>query len=300
MHNSKTCQSFGLAALAVGALLTSQSAFSHTRLETPTAVERTKVHNYLVIGHGCPPTTARNPTYGTTLVWPNAVKYKPVIGVNSGSGIVYTANDATYYYSPSAGIASLINGGGAWDSSNIKVDSLGNKDGFWAGGKSYDQTISTSVLTPFFTAAVTIAPTSCARSVTFYLAVADICNVTTPSTSASDQQVLYWSPIPNFTGVPGSPFGTPAGDPTRSIPVGPKYSNYDGYADAAHTIPGDGWNSPATYKVTRNTTINPLPAGCTGNGGLGDDIHVYPSSDQINQELPVWSKPDQTGTRYWY
>ncbi|MFZ4702652.1 MAG: hypothetical protein ACOYMG_21625, partial [Candidatus Methylumidiphilus sp.] len=148
-------------------------------------------------------------------------------------------------------------------------------------------------------AAVSIAKTSCARSVTFYAAIADVCDASVPSTAASDEQVLYWSPIPNFSGVPGSPFGTSVGDPARKIPVGPKYSNYDGYQDAAHTIPGDGWGSPATYKVTRDLTKNPLPAGCTGNAGAGDDVHVYPSAQQINQELPVWSNPNQSGTVYW-
>ena len=153
--------------------------------------------------------------------------------------------------------------------------------------------------TPFYTSAVNIAKASCARSVTFYAAIADVCEVTVPSTSATDEQVLYWAPIPNFSGVPGSPFGTSAGDPARNIPIGPKYSNYDGYQDAAHTFPGDGWGSPATYKITRNTATNPLPAGCTGNAGAGDDIHVYPSADQINKELPVYKNANQTGDLYW-
>ncbi|MFI3135988.1 MAG: hypothetical protein QX197_04345, partial [Methylococcaceae bacterium] len=61
----------------------------------------------------------------------------------------------------------------------------------------------------------------------------------------------------------------------------------------------DGWNSPATLKVTRDTVANPLPAGCTGNGGKGDDVYIYPSADQINKEMPIWSGADQTGTNYW-
>ncbi len=297
MTNFKT---FALGSLAVTALAASQGAFAHTRLETSTVAEGTRVHNYLNIGHGCPPATARRATYGTSVVFPNAVNYTPIIGVDSGAGKVYTANPASSYYSPLSGIGALIRGGGAWDISNIKVDSAGNKDGFWAGGIAYDQTIATSVVTPFYSAAVSIVKTSCARSVTFELAVADVCDASVDSSVAGDEQYLSWSPIPNFQGVPGQPFGAPAGDAVRNIPANSNpYSKYDGYQDAAHTIPGDGWNSPATLKVTRNLTTNPLPAGCTGNGGAGDDVYVYPSAAQINKELPVWSKPDQTGTVFW-
>ena len=163
---------------------------------------------------------------------------------------------------------------------------------------------ATPIQVDFNSAAVTINKDSCARSVTFELAIADICDLV-PSTAASDEEILYWSPIPNFTGVPGQPFGAPTADPTSTnipggIPAGPPYSHYDGYADAAHTIAGDGWGSPATLKVNRNLTTNPLPASCTGNAGAGDDVYVYPSAEQINAELPVWSGIHQgEGTNYW-
>jgi hypothetical protein len=296
---------------AAAILAASPAALAHTRLEIPTVVEGTtnghaqvgKVINYVVISHGCPdiaPGTARQPTYGTSVVFPNAISYSPIIGVDSGAGVVYTTTKASDLYSPLAGIGQIIRGGGPWRAHNNKADTLGNVDGFWAGGDNYDQTISTPVNIPFYTHAMTINPKSCARTVTFELAIADFCNnVATPSAKAKDHEVLYWSPIPNFLGVPGQPFGAPTGDATRKIPVAHAYSNYDGYADAAHTIPGDGWGSPATLTVTRNLATNPLPANCTGNAGKGDDYYVYSSAEQINKELPVWSNPDQTGTNYW-
>ncbi|MDD5320864.1 MAG: hypothetical protein PHD43_09685 [Methylococcales bacterium] len=291
------------AALVAG----SQGAIAHTRLEIPTVAEGVtaghsqtgRVHNYLRIGHGCPPSDHRGATMGTSLVAPNAVDYAPVIGVDSGNGKEFTTSPASDFYSPLAGIVALNRTGGPWEFTNVKVDSKGNKDGFWAGGKAYDQTISTVVSVDLDISAITITPTSCARSVTFELAIADFCSISVPGATATDEEVLYWSPIPNFPGVPGQPFGASIADAARNIPVGPAYSNYDGYADAAHTIAGDGWGSPATVTVTRNLTANPLPAGCTGNGGAGDDVYVYPSAEQINKELPVWSKPDQTGTLYW-
>ncbi len=159
----------------------------------------------------------------------------------------------------------------------------------------------------FYSAAISIVPASCARTVTFELSIADVCVPSAHYPNIGDSQALFWSPIPNFTGVPGQPFGAGVADAARNIPVGPKYSNYDGWkngdkvgAGAAGSIAGDGWNSPATLTVTRNLTTNPLPSGCTGNGGKGDDVYVYPSAAQINAELPAWSNANQTGTKYWY
>lgn len=305
MSKSITLKKLAMCSFATAAMVAaSQGAFAHTRLETSTVPEATRVHNRVSIGHGCPPATDRNATFGTDVVFPNAVSYTPVIGVDSTSGNgtakVYTTTPAADYYSPLAGIGTFIRIGGPWPEANIKVDVANNHDGFWTGGKSYDQEISTPIQVDFNANAITIKPESCARSVTFELAIADICDASVPSTAASDEQVLYWSPIPNFEGVPGGPFGAPTADAARNIPVGTAYSNYDGYKDAAHTIPGDGWGSPATLKVTRNLTTNPLPAGCTGNGGLGDDVYVYPSAAQINAELPVWSGHHQgEGVNYW-
>ncbi len=315
MLNPVSPKNLALSALTLALIAASQGVFAHTRLETPTVVEGTKVHNYEVISHGCSSaaTGGKNAaTFATTLVFPNAVNYQPVIGVNSNNaatagftGATYTTNPASTYYSPLAGIATLLRGGHPWQAYNNKIDASGNKDGFWEGGAFYDQSITTSVDVPFYSAAVTINPTSCARSVTFELAIADICNLNAVSTTATDYDVLYWSPIPNMKGVPGAPFGTPAGLATSTnipggIPVGKPYSLYDGYSDAAHTLPGDGWGSPATLKVTRNLTTNPLPSGCTGNGGAGDDIYVFPSAQQINNEMPIYSGANQTGTAFWH
>ena len=298
-------------AMTAAMIVVSQGAFAHTRFEVPTILEATKTHNRVTIGHGCPPTTARLPTFGTNVIFPDAVDFTPIIGVdstgaNTNVSKVYTTNPASDYYSPLAGIGTFIRDGGPFPSSQIKASASNNVDGFWAGGKNYDQTISLPVQVDFFAAAVTIKPQSCARSVTFYAAIADFCtSASVPSNVASDQDILYWSPIPNFTGVPGQPFGAPTADLTSTnisggIPAAHAFSNYDGYSDAAHTIHGDGWGSPATIKVTRNLVTNPLPDGCTGNAGAGDDIHVYPSAAQINAQMPIWSGIHQgAGTNFW-
>lgn len=293
---------------SVAALVVSQGAFAHTRLMTPIVTEGVRVMNYVNVGHGC---KGNKPTFGTSVVFPNAASYPPIIGIDStsdgkGSAKVYTTKLAADFYSPASGIGALVRATSPWPSSENKLDALGNKSGFWAGGIAYDQTVATAIPVAFFSAAVKIVPASCARSVTFYLAIADVCDVTAKSPNIGDEQVELWSPIPNFTGVPGQPFGAGVADEKRNIPVGPKFSNYDGWENgdkvgmgAATAIAGNGWGSPATLKVNRDLVANPLPAGCTGNGGKGDDVHVYPTAEQINKELPVWSNANQSGTNYW-
>ena len=91
MSKSNTFKMLVMGSLTVTAMAgVSQSAFAHTRLETPTVVEGTRVHNGVRISHGCGDAGARKPTYGTTVVFPNAVSYTPIIGVDSGSGKVFT------------------------------------------------------------------------------------------------------------------------------------------------------------------------------------------------------------------
>lgn len=321
---------YSLGAAAIFSI--SQGAFAHTRLETPTVVEGTKIHNAVNIGHGCAdPTGAlagegalkNQPTYGTSVVFPNAISYTPIIGVDSTSDngankvIDYTTKAASEFYAPLTGIGTLIRTGGPFPYTDNHVDTKNNKDGFWAGGKYYDQTLATNVQVSFYSAAVSIAPASCARSVTFALAIADICDPTAKSPKIGDAQALFWTPVPTsaktasssvtWTGVPGGPFGAQVADAARGIVVAPQFSNYDGWSNgdkvgmgAAGAKPGDGYGSPATLKVTRDLTKNPLPAGCTGNGGKGDDVYVYPSAEQINNELPIWSKSNGTGDKYWY
>ena len=294
--------------LSVAVLVASQGAFAHTRLETPVIMEGTRVHNNVVIAHGCiggkdsGGATVFNPTYGTTVVFPSIVGsanggYDSIVGVDrtadNTTNPVYTKTPASHYISIATfgQVGKLIRTGGPFPNTVVKADSKGNTDGFAAWGKNYDQSITTPVDVDFYSGAVVISPKSCARSVTLEFAIADFCNnIDTPAAVATDAQILFWSPIPNFHGVPGQPFGTPKGDPSRKIPKGPAYSLYDGYEDAAHTIPGDGWGSPATLMVTRNTATNPIPKGCTGNNGAGDDVYIYPSAEQINAELPIVTK----------
>ena len=54
MSKSITFKKLAMCSLTTAAMVAaSQGAFAHTRLETPTVVEGTRVHNHVELGHGC-------------------------------------------------------------------------------------------------------------------------------------------------------------------------------------------------------------------------------------------------------
>ena len=232
---------------AVGLVCASQFSFAHTRLKTPEILENAASHgsdyNASVISHGCEnPTTGAVDinTLGTVVVFPD------------GKDSIISVDGATY----SGPLTDFVTN---WGNPVTKIqdrsifgyegyikDSLGNKLGFWTGGGS-GLTGGFRAVVPFVTAGVIIEPTSCAKSVTFVVAIADICEITTPS-GFNDQTVMMWTPA-----------------------VG---SIYDG--------PGlHGFDSPATLKVTRS--VAPLPASC----GAGVDVVVKPSATQLNRDMRI-------------
>ena len=315
--NSIPFKKLALASATTAVLaIASQGAFAHTRFAYPIVTEGQKIVNYVNIGHGCPPAEKRGATIGTNVIFPNAISYNPVVVKNDGSGKALTTADVPLNtYAPLTGIGVYMRGTTPWPAYGQHLDALNNTDGFWTGGAAYDQTVSEPVPVPFYSAAVKFTSTSCARSVTFVAQVADYCSIATPSATADDEHVLYWSAIPDYVGKPyGSPTAKPAvtgAHPAPAVPAGTKYSNYDGYQDAAHTITGDGWSSPATLTVVRDLANNPLPSSCANNtfttaapGAIstklnapfavynsgytkGYDLYVYPSAQQINAESPI-------------
>jgi hypothetical protein len=130
--------------------------------------------------------------------------------------------------------------------------------GFWGGnGKIYDNNLG---LIPFSTNAINIVSTSCAKSVTFVLAIADVCQITRVS-GFNNGTVNLWTPV-----------------------VG---SDYDGSA----TGTSNSYNSPATLTVARNLNTNPIPSSC----GTGVDVTITPSAAQLNHDMQV----DYNGKQVW-
>jgi len=103
-------------------------------------------------------------------------------------------------------------------------------------------------LIPFTTSGVVFNESSCTKSVTFRVAIIDICEVTNTS-GFTGKTVNMWTPAV------GSLFD---GDPQ------------------AH-----GYDSPATLTVNRTSA---LPASC---GTTGDEVIVNPSPAQLNRDMTI-------------
>lgn len=227
-----------------------QSAHAHTRLKTPVIQENAANHgsnyNDVVIAHGCQNTTdgaSTINTLGTVVVFPDGKDSIITTGTVDGTAHTGTLSDfVTNWGSP----VTIVQDKSVFSNQEYITDSLGNKLGFWSGGGTVLKA-GYRALVPFATAGVVIEPTSCAKSVTFVVSIADICEITDPS-GFSNATVQMWTPA-----------------------VG---SIYDG--EGLH-----GYNSPATLKVTRS--IAPLPSSC----GDGVDVFVKPSAAQLNRDLRI-------------
>ncbi len=260
-------ESFGklsIYSLTAVLLAGSQGASADTRVQIPVIQENTRVFNALMIQHGCddPATsTTSTPVFGQSVMFPDGVDSvittKAVGSDPAAAGAPYSGS-LRDFVQPSLLPVTKIQSNDVFDIEGVKTDSLGNVIGFWGGGGKMPG-VNYVGLNPFVTGAVLIQPSSCAASVTYVLGIADVCKMSSIA-GFSKESVNLWTPA-----------------------VG---SNYDGTADT-----NDGYDSPATLKITRNLATNPLPASCGG----GIDVTVTPSAAQLNRDMPVRIN----GTQVW-
>jgi hypothetical protein len=275
MSKSITFKKLAMRSLSTAAMAAvSQGAFAHTRLQIPTILEGSRVYNNEVIGHGCHNSITNSnstPVMGTSVVFPDATATVTSRPAGSASSVASTpaGNVTDYIAGAGEGYSKKVYSKDVFSDEGQKYNPSGNAVGYWTGGGSLPG-INYTGLIPFKTDAIIIKPESCAKTVTFVVAIADVCTLTNVS-GFSDETVNLWTPA-----------------------VG---SNFDG--------PGlHGYNSPATLKVVRNTTgtpatlttaavaANPLPASC----GEGLDITVIPTAEQINRDMPA---VDGNGVQVW-
>lgn len=238
-------------ATLVGVTLDAQA---HTRFRVPVIEENSASHgsnyNDVVVAHGCQNTTdgaSTIDTLGTVVVFPD--KDSPIIKKRAaGSMGEYEVHDGqlTDFVSNWGSPVTVIQDASLFEFQEYIRDPLGNKIGFWSGGGRALKAGYRGLL-PFTTAGVVINPESCAKSVTFVPAIADICEITGPS-GFSNATVQLWTEA-----------------------VG---SVFDG--EGLH-----GYNSPATLRVNR--TIAALPESC----GDGLDIRVIPSAEQLDRDFNI-------------
>lgn len=242
------------AALGLLALAAGRGASAHTTLQTPAIPEGTRVFNAVLIEHGCddPATGATStPVFGESVVFPDGVD-SAITTQPAGSGTPKPyAGKLSDFVQNWANANHKIQSRDVFTLEGVKYDPLGNIIGFWGGGGSLPG-VGYIGLNPFVTDPVLIQPASCAASVTFVLGIADVCKLTNVA-GFNTETVNLWTPA-----------------------VG---SSYDGTPDT-----NDGYDSPASLKITRNLAANPLPAAC----GAGLDVKVTPSAAQLNRDMPVW------------
>lgn len=233
---------------AVGLFSVSQSVFAHTRLKTPVINENAAAfgsdYNAAVIGHGCtnPVTGAVDvDVIGTVVVFPDGKD--SIITVDGTAHIGPLVDFVTNWGNP----VTKIQDRSIFDHEAYIKDSLGNKLGFWTGGGNGLKGGFRAVV-PLATAGVIINEASCAKSVTFVLGIADICQITDVA-GINPETANIWAPAV------GSVYD---GSPTRH-----------------------GYDSPATLTVNRS--ITPLPGSC----GAGVDVVVKPSANQLDHDLRI-------------
>lgn len=278
MSKSITFKKLAMYSLTTATMVAaSQGTFAHTRLQSPTILEGTRVYNNVVVGHGChnPATNSNSASLtGMSVVFPDATATVTSKPTGSAASVAGTAAGLVTDWIAGAGEGynKKVYSKEVFSAEGQRFNSSGNAVGFWTGGGSLPG-VNYPGLIPFKTDAITIKPESCAKTVTFVVSIANVCAMSNIS-GFNDETAHLWTPA-----------------------VG---SNYDG-------VGLDGYNSPATLKVVRNTTgtaatlissavaANPLPAAC----GAGLDIVVTPTAEQLNHDMPamdgngaqVWPKP---------
>ncbi len=240
MYKKQGLKFFTISMMTMATSAIGFNAFAHTRLEVPSVTERVRTTNNVIIGHGC---GERN-VIGTSAVFPDGVDSTITVDGQPHTG-------ALTDYVDNWGNAIKKNYSRAiFSFEDNKTDSLGNVVGFWAGGgNSLPHNLNGYI--PFRVGAVNIKADSCAASVTFYVSIADICEIT-PTSGFNENTVNLWT---------HNALGTP----------------YDRVGNTTD----DG---PATLKIVRDAVSNPLPASC---GTTGVAVEVKPSAAQINRDMPI-------------
>ncbi len=133
----------------------------------------------------------------------------------------------------------------------------GNVVGFWAGGGPGMPNHMVGYV-PFRVNATNINPLSCAASVRFYVNIVDVCEITGPTELHDEGVAEFWT----------------------HNNIGTIYDRQSATDDGV-----------ARLTITRNTTTNPLPAGC----GAGSLVEVKASKAQIERDMPIVFQ----GVRVW-
>ncbi len=237
---------------AVLLMAVSQNAFSHTRLTVPVTKESSSAHGTTTtavnIPHGC----TDNPVIGNVFFLPDTTDATVQTSATDDFEAFETPdgeNALTYIVNPP--FIRLIKSNEVYSTQEFILDPLQNPIGFWAADGSLPAHNWVGQL-PVKITAVAIQPASCARSVTFVPAIANICVMSSMAEidgkNSDDPNVDFWT-APDV----GTPYDAPS------------------------------WSYPASYKVERDVLGNPMPESC----GDGVAVRIIPSAAQMNRDMPI-------------
>lgn len=221
-----------------------QGVLAHTRLEVPTVTEGVRVTNNVTIGHGC----GEKAIIGTSVVFPDGTDSTITVGGQPHNGPL---TDFVSNWGPNV---QPLQTRAVFDFVDEKQGPTGNVVGFWSGGGS-GMPAHMNAFVPFRVSATNIEPTSCAKSVKFFVSIVDVCEITSVDALRSGQGEA--GAVANLW--THNNLGTP----------------YDRVS-----AEDDG---PAPLTIIRDLTANPLPGSC--NGGV--EVEVRPSAAQINRDMPI-------------
>ncbi|SDY04172.1 hypothetical protein [Nitrosomonas sp. Nm33] len=232
-------------ALATATLLgIGQSVLAHTRLEVPIVTEGVRVTNNVAIGHGC----GEKAIIGTSVVFPDGTDSTITVGGQPHNGPL------TDFVSNWGSNVQPLQTRAVFDFVDEKQGPTGNVVGFWSGGGS-GMPAHMNAFVPFRVSATNIEPTSCAKSVKFFVSIVDICEI-----SGIDA-------LRNGSGESGG-----VANLWTHNNLGTPYDRVSAEDDG-----------PASLTINRDLTKNPLPGSC--NGGV--DVEIKPSAAQINRDMPI-------------
>jgi hypothetical protein len=234
-----------------------EQSLAHTRLSPAVADENRANHaSYETkanIGHGC----GEMNVIGHILVMPDQTD--SIVEVSTDGGKTWTRhNGPVSDFIQAGGFISVIKSNEVFPIQQMIRDAKGNPIGYWAGGGEGLPPHNWYGPIPFRIQAAVFQDNSCARSITFIPAIADICEIKSLADPEFNHATNFW-----VKAVPG---------------VDPKSLDAKYFGDPSHA-----YDSPATFKVNRNVSQYPLPASC----GQGVDVRIYPSMNQLKRDMKV-------------
>ncbi len=243
--------------LLLAALGMTGQAFAHTRLSPNSAEENRAGHATYdaaaVITHGCGDMSV----IGHILFMPDQTD--SIVEVSSDGGKTWSPhNGPVSDFIQAGGFIRVVKSNDVFPIEELIADKNGNPIGYWAGGGEGLPPHNWVGKMPFRIQAVVFQDNACAKSITFMPAIADVCEIKSAADPEFNHATNFW-----VKAVPG---------------VDPNSPDAKYFGDPAHA-----YDSPATFKVTRNLAQFPLPASC----GQGVDVRIYPSLRQLKENFKV-------------